>query len=104
MSVSFSRPICRETAKPNDRDGPGVKRSCENGMRNSADHPCGSRATLTSHTASQLESRFQSLNQYASAFTPAGFTANSYAVRRSWYESIITWIQSLGESPSRRVR
>ena len=32
----------------------GVKRSCENGIRNSAVQPCSSRDTVTSHTASQL--------------------------------------------------
>ena len=39
MDVSFSRPISRTTAKPNVAVGPGVNRSCENGMRNSASQP-----------------------------------------------------------------
>src|SRR5262249_60923752 len=71
-------------------------------MRNSALQPSASRDTLTSHTASQLSSFSVSLYQYRSCLTPAGFTANSYAVRRSWYESIRTLIQSDGDSSSRR--
>ena len=41
----------------------GWKRSCENGMRNSARQPSLSRETATSHTASQPLSSFASLNQ-----------------------------------------
>ena len=40
-----------------------VKRSCENGMRNSAVQPSASRETFTSHTASQLSSLLLSLYQ-----------------------------------------
>jgi hypothetical protein len=32
VDVSLSRPIVRDTAKPNVFDPVGVKRSCENGM------------------------------------------------------------------------
>src|SRR4051812_29198868 len=95
--VSFSRPISRATAKPHVLVSDGVNRSWENGILNSAVHPFWSRDTVTSHTASQLLSLFVSLNQYRSCLTPSGLTANSYAVRRSWYESINTRIQSQGE-------
>jgi hypothetical protein len=83
VEVSLRRPISRTTAKPNTSSLPGRKRSCENGMRNSALHPRASRATETSHTASQLESLLVSANRYRSSLTPAGLTPNSYAVRRS---------------------
>ena len=61
--VSLSRPIWRETAKPNVIFADGVKRSCENGMRNSAVEPRRSRETATSQTASQLSSLLVSLSQ-----------------------------------------
>src|SRR5439155_6074746 len=104
VTVSLRRPISRTTARPTVFDSPGAKRSCENGIRNSAVQPSALRDTATFHTASQLSSRLLSLYQYRSCLTPAGFTANSYAVRRSWYESISTRIQSDGEGASRRVR
>ena len=59
-SVSFSRPISRTTAKPNVVSADGRKRSCENGIRNSARQPAVSRATATSQTASQPRSSFES--------------------------------------------
>src|SRR5205814_7895575 len=59
-SVSFNRPISRTTANPNVSSLDGRKRSCENGMRNSARQPPASRATATSHTASQPRSSFES--------------------------------------------
>src|SRR5262245_41835304 len=96
--------MSRAMAKPKVVSFAGENRSCENGILKSAVHPSWSRDTATSHTASQLESLFVSLNQYRSRFTPEGFTANSYAVRRSWYESMKTRIQSDGVSSSRRVR
>ncbi len=43
----------RITANPNVVEVPAWKRSWENGMRNSARHPCSSRDTATSQTASQ---------------------------------------------------
>jgi hypothetical protein len=39
VDVSFKRPICRETAKPNVPAVAGLKRNCENGIRNSAVQP-----------------------------------------------------------------
>src|SRR5437660_11778432 len=63
VEVSSSRPISRPTAKPMVFPSPDAKRSCENGIRNSADQPRVSRDTATFHTASQLSSRLLSLNQ-----------------------------------------
>src|SRR6185436_15084418 len=81
--VSLSRAIDRVIAKPKGAPLAGLNRNCEKGMRNSAFQPSRSRLTVTSHTASQLSSVLVSLNQYLSCLTPAGLTANSYAVRRS---------------------
>ena len=63
MDTSFSRPISRRTAKPNVSRLPGSKRSCENGIRNSAFQPLSSFVIATSHTASQLSSWLVSRNQ-----------------------------------------
>ena len=75
VSVSFSRPICRTTAKPNVALSAGWKRSCENGMRNSARQPSVSRETATSQTASQPLSSLPSFDHARSSFTPAGIDA-----------------------------
>ena len=53
VEVSFSRAICRDSAKPNVGFSDAGKRSCDSGMRNSALHPSARLATTTSHTASQ---------------------------------------------------
>ena len=74
--VSFKRATLRITAKPSTPSPPRLKRSWENGMRNSAHQPSLSRRDTTSQTASQLSSLFESLNQYASCLTPTGFTPN----------------------------
>src|SRR5262245_20117085 len=74
--VSLRRATVRATAKPRRPSPCDLNRSCENGMRNSADHPSSSRRATTSQTASQLSSLLASLNQYESCFTPAGLTPN----------------------------
>ena len=56
VEISFSRPISRSTANPKVSRLSGSKRSCENGMRNSAFQPWSSFVTATSQTASQLSS------------------------------------------------
>ena len=58
-----ARRSARTTAKPNVALSDGWKRSCENGMRNSARQPSASRETATSHTASQPLSSLQSFDQ-----------------------------------------
>src|SRR4051812_19646378 len=45
VDVSLRRPIDRDTAKPNVSASLALKRSCENGIRNSADQPVWSLAT-----------------------------------------------------------
>ena len=60
-TVSASRPTSRITAKPTGPPDVLLKRSCENGMRNSAHQPSASFSTSTSHTASQLSSLCPSL-------------------------------------------
>ncbi len=76
MLVSFRRARVRATANPRVPFVSAPNRSCESGMRNSALQPDVSRATATSHTASQLSSWLMSLKWYVSIFTPSGFTAN----------------------------
>ena len=76
VDVSFRRATWREIAKPSWPSPLPLKRSCENGIRNSACHPSPLRRTMTSHTASQLSSLLLSLNQYESCFTPIGLTPN----------------------------
>jgi len=71
------------------------KRSWDRGIRYSATHPAESTRVATSQIASQLRSSLKSLNVYTSFLTPRGLTLNRNAVRRSWYESMITCIQSL---------
>ena len=39
LAQTFSRPIWRDTAKPNVPAADGLKRNCENGIRNSAVQP-----------------------------------------------------------------
>ncbi len=63
VDASSARARMRPTAKPNVEVEAGLKRSCENGIRNSARQPLGVRDTAASHTASQLRSLFESLNQ-----------------------------------------
>jgi len=73
-------------------------------MRNSARQPSAACDTETSHTASHPSSSLASFDHATSRLTPAGLTANSNALRRSWNESTKTRIQSDGEFESRRVR
>src|SRR5262245_57262048 len=56
VDVSLRRATCREIAKPSCPSPLPLKRSCENGMRNSACQPSSLRLTTTSQTASQLSS------------------------------------------------
>src|SRR5688572_16280950 len=76
VAVSLSRAISRLMANPIWPSPLPLKRSCDNGMRNSASQPSASRFTVTSHTASQLSSLLLSLYQYASCLTPSGLTPN----------------------------
>jgi hypothetical protein len=59
--VSARRPTSRMTEKPTGPPVVLLKRSCENGIRNSARQPSASFSTSTSHTASQLSSLWPSL-------------------------------------------
>ena len=63
VEVSLMCAMLRTTAKPNVPADAGLKRSCENGILNSARQPSGDRPTATSHTASQPTSLLVSLNQ-----------------------------------------
>ena len=58
---SFFRRTKRSTLMPQVWCSEVAKRSCDSGMRNSARQPDGSRATATSHTASQPSSCLMSL-------------------------------------------
>ena len=61
VDVSARRPTSRMIEKPTGPPEVLLKRSCENGMRNSARQPSASFSTSTSHTASQLSSLWPSL-------------------------------------------
>src|SRR5688572_16474441 len=56
VDVSARRPTSRRIEKPTGPPVVLLKRSCENGIRNSARQPSASFSTSTSHTASQLSS------------------------------------------------
>ena len=61
VEISFNRPTSRTSANPTGPPSVLLKRSCENGILNSARQPSESRPTSTSHTASQLSSLGPSL-------------------------------------------
>ncbi len=62
-TVSFLRWINRSMLNPHTSSGSSEKRSCENGIRNSAVHPSSSTSVATSHTAFHESSSFVSSNR-----------------------------------------
>ena len=103
--ISLSRATSRTTAKPRGPSCTALKRSCENGMLNSARQLSPSRVTTTSQTASQLSSELPSLNQYTSRLHACRIHRELVAgAPIVILESMITRSQSEELRPSRRVR
>ena len=96
--VSLSRPISRITREP---EGVALARSRTAAARTGSGTPPSiprRRATRRRPTPRPSSGRCcRRRTSSGPVFTPAAFTANSYAVRRSWYESMTTRIQSDGD-------
>jgi hypothetical protein len=79
--VSLARRRWRATLIPQVCVSAGLNRSCEKGIRSSADHPCASIDTAEDHTASHEVFSKVSFEMTRSRCTPAALTMNATPVR-----------------------
>ena len=87
QTVSFFRRMNRSTLMPHVCLSTSGNRSCDSGMRISADQPPSSIETRDCHTASQEASWNVSLKMIVSSCTLDALTPNAAPVSRSYIES-----------------
>ena len=87
QTVSFFRLMNRSTLTPQVCLSASGNRSCDSGMRISADQPPSPIETCYCHTASHDLSTNVSLKMIASSCTFAALTPNAAPVSRSYIES-----------------